>query len=250
MTLNKAESILAVKDILSKDMNTDPHAFDCETVTVNLAEVREGRRWFDLNPKHFQVMLCGNGSVLSVDQMHMDWVNKNLSSMTRDEFLSLRTLSKIEKYLQNHGLTLYGPDLKFICDPKSFQPFMQEDAYDYEMIKDVVSLYKYPGFNNAISYQVDKKRKDVLGVICKEHGIIIGVAGASKDCEAMYQIGIDVKEAYRNKKIGKKLVSMLTEALFKQNIIPYYSTALGNLSSSNLALSLGYYPMWIELYTR
>lgn len=220
MTLNKAESILAVKDILSKDMNTDPRVFDCEKVTVNLAEIREGRRWFDLKPKHFQVMLMGNGPVLSVDKIHLDWVSKNLSTMTRDEFLSLKTLSKVEMYLQSHGQTLYGPDLKFVCDLESFQPFMEEDEYDYEMIKDVVSLYEHPGFNNAISYQVNKKRKDVLAVICKDRGVIIGMAGASKDCEAMYQIGIDVKEDYRNKKIGRKLVSMLTEALFKEKIIP------------------------------
>jgi predicted GNAT family acetyltransferase len=66
----------------------------------------------------------------------------------------------------------------------------------------------------------------------------------------MWQIGIDVVPSYRNQGIGKALVSRLTEALFKVGKLPYYSTRASNIPSRRIAISLGYWPAWVEIHSR
>jgi hypothetical protein len=45
-------------------------------------------------------------------------------------------------------------------------------------------------------------------------------------------------------------VSRLTELILDGGRVPYYSTAVSNIRSCAVALSLGYWPAWTELYVR
>jgi GNAT superfamily N-acetyltransferase len=66
----------------------------------------------------------------------------------------------------------------------------------------------------------------------------------------MWQIGVDVLPEYQGLGIGKAIVGSLTRAVLDEGVLPYYSTAVSNLQSRQLATRLGYRPAWIELYTR
>ena len=78
----------------------------------------------------------------------------------------------------------------------------------------------------------------------------VGLATASVDCDSMWQIGIDILADYRNRGIGKALVSRLTEAVFKVRRLPYYSTGISNISSRRTAISVGYRPAWVEIFSK
>ena len=69
-------------------------------------------------------------------------------------------------------------------------------------------------------------------------------------CELMWQIGVDVVETARGGGIGRALVSRLTALILDSGRVPYYSTAVSNIRSRAVALSLGYWPAWTELYVR
>ena len=66
----------------------------------------------------------------------------------------------------------------------------------------------------------------------------------------MWQVGIDILPDYRDRGIGKALVSQLTEALFKIEKLPYYSTGISNISSRRTAISVGYRPAWVEIFSQ
>jgi len=89
-----------------------------------------------------------------------------------------------------------------------------------------------------------------LAAVAEYGGIIVGIAGASEDCELMWQIGVDVLPEFQSRGIGKALVGKLTRALFHEGIVPYYSASLSNMQSRQLAVSLGYWPAWIQIYAR
>jgi predicted GNAT family acetyltransferase len=76
------------------------------------------------------------------------------------------------------------------------------------------------------------------------------VAGASADCEELWQIGVDVVEGQRGRGIGRAIVGRLTAEVLARGRVPYYSTVVSNLRSSRLALGLGYRLAWVELYAR
>ena len=83
-----------------------------------------------------------------------------------------------------------------------------------------------------------------------DHGRLIGLAGCSADCEAMYQIGIDVLPAYRRKGIAAALTSKLALEIIALGKVPFYCAAWSNLKSVRNAIKCGFRPAWVELTAR
>ena len=72
----------------------------------------------------------------------------------------------------------------------------------------------------------------------------------SADCDALWQIGIEVVASARSAGIGRALVGQLTALAFQRNRVPSYTADIANLRSHALAASLGYWPAWVELFVR
>jgi predicted GNAT family acetyltransferase len=89
-----------------------------------------------------------------------------------------------------------------------------------------------------------------MATIAQKAGSVVEIAAASEDSEVLWQIGIDVASPHRGAGIGRPLVASLTEAVCQAGRVPYYSTAVSNVHSIALAASLGYWPVWTELYAR
>ncbi len=90
----------------------------------------------------------------------------------------------------------------------------------------------------------------MAATVARHDGEIVGMAAASADSDEMWQVGIDVVAEYRVGGIGKALVGRLTELLFAKGKLPYYATGMANIPSRKLAMALGYYPAWAEVYAR
>lgn len=116
--------------------------------------------------------------------------------------------------------------------------------------ENVANLYRHAGFGHALAYSVDHPRPDAVAAMAERKGEIVGIAGASADCESLWQVGVDVVPTARGIGVGRALVGRLTEAVFGAGRVPYYSAAVGNLRSIALATGLGYWPAWCELYAR
>jgi len=78
--------------------------------------------------------------------------------------------------------------------------------------------------------------------------MIIGMAGASADCEMMWQIGIDVLPDYRSKGLATALVARLAREILLRDKVPYYGTATGNIASQRVAYRAGFKPAWTCVY--
>ena len=79
---------------------------------------------------------------------------------------------------------------------------------------------------------------------------IVDIAGMSADSEILWQIGIDVVPSARGAGLGRALVGRLTELAFRLGKIPHYAVAVSNIRSNALAVGLGYWPAWSELYVK
>lgn len=71
-------------------------------------------------------------------------------------------------------------------------------GYEMQILEhaDFCVLY-LPQWSNALCQ--DRKELDVLGIGAYDGGKLIGLAGCSADCDAMWQIGVDVLPEYRRK---------------------------------------------------
>jgi predicted GNAT family acetyltransferase len=74
------------------------------------------------------------------------------------------------------------------------------------------------------------------------------MAGASADCENMWQIGIDVLPPFRGKGLASCLVSRLAALILKRGIVPFYCTGSFNIPSQLVAYRSGFFPAWMCTY--
>ena len=182
------------------------------------------------------MLSMGNSIVVSASPDILAIVKPLLDGKSRDEAFSM-------PFIYGHSL-YYLPDLAVI------KPNYTPDGFTYELIGrgDIPELYQFDGFRNALGYDVNHPRPDVLAVVAKKDSRIVGVAGASADCTKMWQVGMDVLPDYRNHGLAAYIVNRLTIEILERGYIPYYGTSCSNIASQRVAHRAGYYPAWICVY--
>jgi GNAT superfamily N-acetyltransferase len=249
---SRSSTMEAVRAVLAADCACSEADFLQDGLMVVPAEKRSGRRRFPRPDKPLLMMSMGRGVVISCHPERIAWLRDLLGARSRDAIFWAATIADLQRYVAHDGQTLHGPEQKFVCAPEAFRPAAPPAAVTISSFEGdaVFGLYRHAGFENALSYRPDNPRPDVVAAVARRNGEIVGIAAASADCEAMWQIGVDVVAAARGAGIGRALVSRLTEAVFQCGRVPYYSTNISNVRSSALASSLGYWPAWVELHAR
>lgn len=110
--------------------------------------------------------------------------------------------------------------------------------------EDFAGLY-VPEWGNALCG--DRKQLDVIGVGAYRDGKLVGLAGASADCDSMWQIGVDVLPEYRRRGIASALTSRLALEILERGKVPFYCAAWSNVKSVRNAVKSGFRPAWVEM---
>lgn len=77
-----------------------------------------------------------------------------------------------------------------------------------------------------------------------------GMAGASRDGERMWQIGVNVLPPHRGQGLAAGLTALLKDELLRRGIVPFYGTAQSHIFSLNTARNAGFRPAWAEVWAR
>jgi GNAT superfamily N-acetyltransferase len=249
---NKESVIQTVRRVLSANQACDESDFGKESISFHTSEIREGRFRFPYREKSLSIVTMGNGTVVTADAGRIDWLKEHLQSLNRGQVFSAANLARIVEYVHIDKQFMAGPDQKYVCSLQDLRAFsIPHGVTITTFYRDQVhALYGHKEFQHALSFRVDSERPDRVATIAEYEGTVIGIAGASEDCSDMWQIGVDVRPEYQGLGVGKALVGTLSQAVLNEGIIPYYSTEVSNLHSRQLAISLGYWPAWIELYAR
>lgn len=253
MVWNQQSALQTVKKILAADFACEESDFDKEGVTIHQSREIKGARRFPRREKSLTIATMGKGVIVSCSANRLPWARANLSKFAPPELFSVPAIALMQKYVARDHQNMIGPDSKYICTQDTFQTYFlgKEKEIEVSLIQgeSLENLYENNKFPNALGYVNNPLRPKLLTCVATYHGIIIGIAAASADCDPMWQIGIDTLDGYRNLGIGKALVSRLTEELLKAGILPYYSTLTSNIASRRIATSLGYRPAWVEIYS-
>ncbi|HEU5430574.1 MAG TPA: GNAT family N-acetyltransferase [Thermomicrobiales bacterium] len=241
------ETLRIVRDVLAADCACPAAALVADGVLMTAAEARPGQRRFSAPVKPLLVVTMGAGVVASCHPSRLVWLRALLEHAGRDAVFAAPIVAELASAVARDGQALRGPDLKLVCAPQTFRPAAEPSGIAISVVAEpaVADLYRHAGFENALA-----SRRDVAAVVAWIGHEIVGIAGASADCDALWQIGVDVVPAARGIGVGKALVSRLTERVFAAGRVPYYSTAVANIRSLSLAARLGFWPAWTELYVK
>ena len=213
------------------DLNGEKDSFIFTTTADN-----PSRRPFPRNKQHLEMLSMGKAIIVSASPDILDIVKPLLDGKERDEAFSMPFI--------------YGHSLYYLPDFQSIKPLSPPAGFLYEMIEqnDIPALYQFEGFSNAVQYDINHPRPDILVTLAKKDGQIVGMAGASNDCVSMWQVGMDVLPAYRNNGLAAYIVNRLTLEILNRGYVPYYGTASSNIASQRVAHRAGYYPAWMCAY--
>jgi len=236
--MTNQEMLHIVQTQLATDLNCTPDDLNGEKDSLIFVETRDnpGRRPFPRKEQHFEMLSMGKSIIVSATPDILEIVKPQLDGKNRDEAFSM-------PFIYGHGL-LYLPDLTRI------DALALPEGFAFEMVEwdDIPALYQHEGFRNALSYDLDALRPDVLAALAKKDDRIVGIAGASNDCAEMRQVGMDVLPEYRNHGLAAYLVNRLTLEILERGYIPYYATSIANIASQRVAHLAGYYPAWVYVY--
>lgn len=236
--MTQQEILKIVQLQLATDLNCTPDNLGGEkdSFVFTTAKENPGRRPFPRSEQHFEMLSMGKSIVVTATSDILNIVKPMLDGKSRDEAFSM-------PFVYGHSL-YYLPDLEHI------KPLSSPDGFDYEMVErnDIPALYQFKGFHNAVQYDINHPRPDVLVTLAKSDGRIVGMAGASDDCAKMWQVGMDVLPEYRSHGLAAYLVNWLMLEILNRGYVPYYGTASSNIASQRVAHRAGYYPAWVCAY--
>ncbi|WP_240837720.1 GNAT family N-acetyltransferase [Acidaminobacter sp. JC074] len=234
--MNKKMMMDIVKKQLALDMNCLVSDFDGDETRYCEARLNEGRRLFDRQEPFLEVVTMGKSVVVSADKAIIDYIKPALQSKSRDDIFN--------------APFLYGQSIYYIPDPKKLKRYKSHRKFDFieKRNAEIHELYKLSGFENALMYNPNHPRPDVIALCALHNDVIVAIAGASADSEAMWQIGIDVLPKYRNLGLATALVSDLAIKIIEEGRVPYYGTASSNIASQAVAFKSGFIPTWMCSY--
>ncbi|MPZ13628.1 MAG: GNAT family N-acetyltransferase [Chloroflexi bacterium] len=249
---DRAAALRIVREVLAVDYACDERAFLDEHVVVTSGDIRPGGRHYARPERTLEVATMGAGVVVHCHPDRVRWVAAHLAPMRGDAIFAASTAALVSRHLADDGLELGGPNLNYVCPEADLRAWHPPMGIKIAMIgpSDIHALYRHRGFPNALAYRDDSPVADVLAAVATRGDELVGIAGASADSNAMWQIGIDVSPRVRAVGIGRALLSRLTDEVLKTGHQPFYAHGVSNVPSGALAMTVGYRLAWVELYAK
>ena len=230
MKLSKDEINKAVVSQLAVDLNCSQEDFKRDGIVFCESKENPGRRPFPRGARHFEMATMGAAVIVSATMDILPFLKEQLKDKNRDEAFSM-------PFINGQGIYYLPDDPRRLEAPKGFE---------YELVeqKEIFPLYALEGFGHAIVYENKPLRTDVLVTLAKKDGKVVAMAGASIDCEMLWQIGVNVLPGYRGLGLGAVLTNHLAIEILERGKIPYYGLAASNVASQRTAHRAGLMPAW------
>ncbi len=211
---------------------------------VVLSQPSPAARCYPALPFLCHLVSYGRNVVASVSAELADEVADYLDSYPACHCFETPNMQVLSAILRRHGADIcfqaeyFLPDLT--ADPPPACPLptklLTPDGF--------AGLYT-PEWSNALCGK--RPHLDRLAAAAFDGEAPVGLAGASADCEELWQIGIDVLPSYRRRGIASALTAQLSAALLRLGKVPFYCCAWSNIPSARNALRAGFRPAWVEL---
>ena len=215
---------------------------------ITLPVCPENRRKFHTAPFFLKMVTMGGNTIFSADEQIHSWLRKYVKDKDGHWLFEHTHLRAIDAALMPYGKQLFQTHHMYLPTTECpvILPVLPVKWFERA---DLQPLYDMDMWPNALGGSFDCMRPDMLAVAAVDKGEVVAVAGVSADTDMLWQVGIDVRPAYRGRGLGVYLVSLLRTEIEKRGRLPYYGTSLSNLASQKIALYCGFRPAWVETAT-
>lgn len=178
----------------------------------------------------------------------LPWCQEFLPPRMAEWLFVPKNLRAMESELGRHGWELENLHQYYLPRLPS-PPVSTLGPIRWYEAQDLISLRGDPRWGEALALNSDTP--DMLAVAALDAvGEPVAMAGASRDCQTMWQIGINVNPQVRGRGLGANLTALLKQALLDRGIVPFYSTAGSHIASQSVALKAGFFPAWATVWAQ
>lgn len=231
--MNNSQIISTAMAQSATDLGCAPEDFiKDKNIIVESTTSQNARKYLKL-PFICDLVSYGNNIVASVDMKYKDIVEQYINRFAPEHCFETPNMHILNDAFQAHGMRVCFMAEYFLPRMES----LQELSCRYELKVMYPNNFKdlyLPQWSNALC--TDRKDLDVLCVGAYDGNTLIGLAGASADCDTMWQIGVDVLPEYRRKGVAGALTSRLALEIIKRGKVPFYCCAWSNIKSAGNAI--------------
>lgn len=228
----------------ARDINCKAEDFLRDEPVIVSSGVGPKARAYYKEPITCNMVSYGNHIVASVKEEYREIVEEYIHKFTFYHCFETPNLNWLSERLQPMGQKVCFMAEYYLPDVDKVQAL--PCAYETKILtqEDFGELYQ-PEWGNALCE--DRRERDVLGIGAYDDGKLIGLAGASADCDTMWQIGVDVLPVYRRKGIAASITGKLAAEILERGKAPFYCSAWSNIPSVRNAVKSGFIPAWVEM---
>lgn len=243
----KNEILNMARKQLSLDYNCKISDFQKKGNTVTENKLLQGRRIYESDGCFFKMICIWGRAIISADKKMIPWLEEKLLDRDANWMFYFGRLRMIDDKLREFGHQIEDMHHYYLPDPAlpEIKPITEVKWFEKE---DILQFKEDDRFEEAFAF--NDNYPDILGVAALDGDNIVGMAGASKDSEILYQIGINVMPGYNGKGIGTNLVALLKQELLRRGKVPFYGTADSHIPSKNVAINAGFFPAWAEVHSK
>ena len=230
---------------LALDYCCSPEDVIGSTSVFTVFEPNEGRRRYKNDDSRFLNICAVGGKLLFTGREDIvDWCREKYAGTGSEWFFEFRELKELEDQLLRYGFCIKMVHPFYISDQQSNVP---DHNYQIIMYRDH-EIEQFRGDDRwGEAYAFVESAPDRIGAAAVVSGNIVGMAGASADGIAMWQIGVNVLPEYRGRGIAEILVMTVKNEVLDRGKLPFYGTSLSHIASQRVALASGFVPAWSEL---
>lgn len=226
------------------DANCNVEDFTCDENVVTISKENASARKYITLPQVCNLVSYGNNIVATISEEYRDIVTNYINKYPVEHCFETPNMYILDDAFQKSGFRVCFMAEYFLPDVNVLK--RKKCNYQLKVLeqKDFADLY-LSAWENALCK--DRKQLDVLGIGAYDNGNLVGLAACSADCDAMWQIGVDVLPEYRRQGIASSLTSNLAIEILERGKVPFYCCAWSNLKSLKNALRSGFVPSWVEM---
>lgn len=143
---------------------------------------------------------------------------------------------------------VYGQSIYFIPNLNKISKQDEISKYEFKLFDGNTDKIELScGFENAITFENGKCISNIAYLAYKD-GQVIGVAGADKINDNIWEVGIEVLPEYRKDGLATILTKNLTLKILEKGIVPIWSASVSNIGSQAVATNSDYIPLWMETF--
>ena len=142
----------------------------------------------------------------------------------------------------------YGQSIYFVPDLERISKQDEINNLTFKLFDGNTSEIELSsGFENAITFENGKCISNIA--YCAYDGNkIVGVAGADRVYDNIWEVGIEVLPEYRKDGLATILTKNLTLKILEKGIVPIWCASSTNIGSQAVANKSNYIPLWFETF--